>query len=869
VNEYSVLLDHAARRVSALHSWVKLAEGRRRECEADARREVPIEAAEWLREFCEDRTERSGALEPYRIRRRAIEGWEEVVAAWQLPTCGKVQDRIEAAKEVQADAEVRFGDMELFAMLAGDDARCVWVGPHGADATILKNFVAATEALSEQMRFKVPAYRHPDPLLHPVFCDFGNSRWSVRFAAQKPEPQDLRDVQLGLFDGHGIVPVRLRWHSKRLAGDLALAQVSDAGAKPVPVTRADRLGRKAGQAGSEDLVKILGLDEEKDWNGRLQAPRKQLAQIDEIRRSSKLETAEGALRLAKAVASIRWLLTFSARLQPHGAWMEYREQRGFRSDWPHSEENRRRARRSQLLLCRLPRLRLLSVDLGHRYAAACAVWESVASEEVRAMCQQAGVELSEDAVHTVVKTDTRTVIYRRTSESAWARLERSFVIRLPGEGGDIRKASPAELERVRELERELGSGEPEDGSKQVAELMSYALRLLRLGLYRHTRRAGIAIGLAARERVLPGGRVQPVMEEERAATVAEALADWYGLASGSRWRDSHAKELWGAHIEPLLSGIELPADVDGASFRERKQLRARLLASLLPLAQAISEECRMAWSEEWRDAWLYEEVRWRKRLRWVKDWLLPGGAQGKATEIRHTGGLSLRRIENVRVLYRLQKAHAGRLRAEATGRRASPQVIEEAFAQRTLEVLARLRESRVKQTASRIAASALGLGNDLVTYAGAPCHAIVVENLTHYRPDEVRTRRENRQLMSWCAQQWRAEHPGYWAQLLEHNPARAERNRQRQRQRDQRRRRARLANNSSAPDLANNSPAIQQVIESTVLDLSCQQQPSGQQVAFCPIKGNEPCSPPIRSTICITCIGLSAGPFARLNSICA
>ena len=45
------------------------------------------------------------------------------------------------------------------------------------------------------------------------------------------------------------------------------------------------------------------------------------------------------------------------------------------------------------------------------------------------------------------------------------------------------------------------------------------------------------------------------------------------------------------------------------------------------------------------------------------------------------------------------------------------------------------------------------------------------------------------------AQQWRAEHPGYWKQLRENNPARAERNRQCQRQRDERRRR-RLANNS-------------------------------------------------------------------------
>ena len=116
------------------------------------------------------------------------------------------------------------------------------------------------------------------------------------------------------------------------------------------------------------------------------------------------------------------------------------------------------------------------------------------------------------------------------------------------------------------------------------------------------------------------------------------------------------------------------------------------------------------------------------------------------------------------------------------------------------------------------------------------------------------------------AQQWRAEHPDYWRQLRQRNPARAERNRQRQRQRDQHRR---LANNNSASNLANNSPATLQAIEFKASPLSCQQHPSGQRGGFCPIKGSEPCSPPIRSTICITCIGSSTGPFARSNSICA
>jgi len=32
-----------------------------------------------------------------------------------------------------------------------------------------------------------------------------------------------------------------------------------------------------------------------------------------------------------------------------------------------------------------------------------------------------------------------------------------------------------------------------------------------------------------------------------------------------------------------------------------------------------------------------------------------------------------------------------------------------------------------------------------------PCHAVVIEDLSRYRPEEMRTRRENRQLMSWSS----------------------------------------------------------------------------------------------------------------------
>jgi len=191
--EYAVMLDHALRRVSAAHTWIKRAEAARRGFEEDAKKieSVPGEAREWLDEYCRDRSNESGAGEGYRLRRRAIDGWEDVVCAWARLKSPDRESRRSAAKELQADAE-KFGDIQLFAgrdgdeewpCLADNDAVCVWQRDGKPDAEILKSYVAARTAEDDQARFKVPAYRHPEPLRHPVFVDFGNSRWRIAYSA--------------------------------------------------------------------------------------------------------------------------------------------------------------------------------------------------------------------------------------------------------------------------------------------------------------------------------------------------------------------------------------------------------------------------------------------------------------------------------------------------------------------------------------------------------------------------------------------------------------------------------------------------------------------------------------------------------------
>jgi hypothetical protein len=84
------------------------------------------------------------------------------------------------------------------------------------------------------------------------------------------------------------------------------------------------------------------------------------------------------------------------------------------------------------------------------------------------------------------------------------------------------------------------------------------------------------------------------------------------------------------------------------------------------------------------------------------------------------------------------------------------------FGRKTLTAIERMRENRVKQIVSRLVEAALGIGAEKHSISGknplrpkepinAPCHVIIIENLRDYRPDEIRLRRENRQLMTWSA----------------------------------------------------------------------------------------------------------------------
>lgn len=803
--QFAVMLDHAARRVSAGNTWIKRAEAERKRFEEDAHQigDLPDTARQWLDNYCRERSGFTGALEGYRIRRRAVDGWEKVVKAWSKKECIAAEDRIAAARALQDDPESKFGDIQLFEALAADDAQCVWKPDGTPDPQPLVDYVAAMNADSNRRRFKVPRYCHPDPLRHPVFCDFGKSRWSISFAVhedhkkknrKKPntagEPADRHDLTLKLWDGSAMVSTELRWHSKRLMKDLSLSREGEAQGT---VSRADRLGRAASDAADAESVAIAGLFDLEHWNGRLQAPRDELNVI-----ARRLDRNGGAwdAKAHRLLANLRWLITFSAKLQPQGPWIDYIKK--FSGDAParpfitrkgesaikHIDNDKRKGD-AKLALSRLPGLRVLSVDLGHRYAAACAVWETLNTEQVEAACRQAGAQTPDsDALYLRLKRSGRTTIYRRIGPdelpdgsphpAPWARLDRQFLIKLQGEDRPPRKASCDEVIKIEEFEEAVGltREKPRTGDDlRVDNLMAEAVRTARLALRCHGDYARIAWGLTTKEKPLPGGQTNSMDDNERTEHLQNLLMRWSVLAISDRYRDEWAHTLWREWIVDRFHGPTLPDPPDPTETRPAQRRReSEFRDSLKPVAEKLAQRNNCDLSSLWRDRWSEQDTKWKPRLKWLNRWILPRGRDKSDKSIRNVGGLSLTRIATIKTLYQVQKAFYTRPWPKDP-RAGIEQVEEDAkeerrFGTRALRTMERMREQRVKQLASRIAEAALGVGSEDRRHWDrrrkrprqringprfAPCHAVVIENLRHYRPEETRTRRENRQLMTWSS----------------------------------------------------------------------------------------------------------------------
>jgi hypothetical protein len=900
----------AARRMSQTHTWMKRSEVERNKVVLKARkaenelRELGFsgDARKWLEAYEKSRSDETGALNDFRITPRAVSEFSEIVEKWK--TCSTENERVEVIDEVQKKSE-KFGDANLFHALAEEEfdnvnPDKVWHdAQQNATAEILIHWSRLRKAQDDERRLKIPRYCHPDPFYHPAFCEYGGTSkpkvyysWRNDKTPQNPEPGNGKGstqclwLLLPNFQSGEVRPCPFRWQSKRLWMDFG----GESGTK-TPISRNDRLGRAA-ISHSLDSKTICRPQypfskDAKGWNARLQADRRNLEKLAGIWDENKRNWRDGG----KKLLNLKWFLTFSPDLEIVGPLNDYAATyTSEASDRPFltkegeyaikHESNNARKGKAKLILSRLPGLRILSVDLGHRYAAACAVWETLTSDKINSVCKTAGLgEPNENTLYLHIKTKNDkegkaiTTIYRRIGPDAipdtgevhlapWARLDRQFLIKLQGEIEEARMASNDEILFVHNLEKELGiriplidrmvahgfgateakqkirleelnkmgwspagtsSGETSEDDDEAAgrkpslsvdELISSAVNTIRLALRRHGDRARIAFAMTAPYKPMPGARKyffkgatdasanddEKTRRDKYIEFIQDALVLWHGLFSDKGWKDELAEEHWKAHIEKL-PGYKAPEEIgEDASGKERKKKLEEKKTNLNSAAKVLAkdEPLRMKlnclWDTRWReDDGQQAEVEkssgtkkkngtgWFARLRHLQNWIMPSSM----STTRHLGGLSLIRLATMTEFRRkIQVGFFTRLKPDG-----SKEEISEKYGQRSLDALEHLRENRVKQLASRIAESALGIGREHVfptekvpdkkCWCGkvhgkkdpkrprarkdlkrpreriiedprfAPCHAVVIEYLKNYKPDEIRSRRENRLLAAW------------------------------------------------------------------------------------------------------------------------
>lgn len=799
------MLNQALRRISSYHSWVKLAETERERFSSDLAKgsEVPAAARAWLEQFGKKRSLEAGsASESVRISRQAIVEWKLVVETWESGHCQTADERVAAVRSLQAQTDKKIGDTYLFEALAEDSAQVVWKNSFGkGDPDILKNHVAAEEAAYNMSRFKVPAYCHPDPLTHPVFVEYGTSRMHVEFAARNRKKKEAspRQVCLDIFSQRKAEKHEFIWQSKRLANDIMTVEDSSPDCLFVP--RLSRLGIAAADSGGRSgKMATNGLYDDKNaWGARLQAPRKKLEEVAAIIRKNGGTWND---RARQKLNHIHWFLTLSAKLEPAGPMLHMRQNAEFRAiEAAIKTKNQKRQGKARIQVPVFAGKRILSVDLGHRFAAAAVVWEAVSAETVEQACRAAGkAKPGESDIYLRFDLgqpgNRKAILFRRiaadisadgnVNPAPWARLERQFFIKLDGERSEPREASVEEMVLTDKVDRVFGRAVPlgaelmqggwfkgerresrlsqlvlENGwttrsgdvvkpmfapDLSVVALTHRMLETARIGLQRHGDRARIANGFITDVRYLPGGKAEQLDERGRKSFVLQSLQSWQGFTVASRWKDTWAEEQWSKLIVPLAGGAE---DITAA------------VANIIK--EADCGELARAWQERWEQ----DDKEIRSMLRKLKDFVVGRGA-GKNPGRRGVGGLSIERLSSVRELFQLQKAF--HMRPQPDDLRANVPSPGDAsmkhFGQEVLDDLECMRTNRVKAIVSRIVEAALGVGAEpkLGEARAAsrppdqrfkPCHCVVIENLRRYKPDAVRMRRENRQLLTWSAAQIR------------------------------------------------------------------------------------------------------------------
>lgn len=738
-------LAFAARRFAQVRSWMRLMEidrekSRIKKMIADKsldHLDPEKKARNWLIKYEQKRTDR------LHIER----GEGSIVITKRM--CGDQAAIFEKFNGLESDSEresainslqeeLKKFDADLYKSIAKDGLSL------GVNAATLEAWVSRNTAMEDTQRLRIPRYSHPDPFSHPTFVEFGaedSSKPRIHYALHNGsapnqcgstkaiQPQEVY-LQLPTTEGSAEW-VSFLWKSKRFWRDVGASSLRES-----DIPRADRFGTKSSVDVSRPRAMFSGC---KGWNGRLQVAR------DELEALKKYWNSDAKIWIDKgeAMRKLRWLLTISSELEQADGPKKQIERQTNKSIYKVIGD---RGWHAHAPFARVPGLRVLGVDLGHRTAAACTVWRTITLKELKKICDEAGVSSPNKAAmfhHISRKKGHGRKIFRRIGDdelpdgtvhpAPWAELERQFFIRLDGE----RDPEPLTKEEIiialnilektgctSDLESKTMNGQSLTSMKHP-DVCSGLLWRSRAFLRRH---ADIARIIAAISNV-----------SASTADQENAFLKWLTYSSD---RDGQHTAIGCAWLE--FVGVPIP---DGLN---KEDIARNVAATFWVSSQrnnAINHFTKL-WSDQERDLLGKDGV-----LRQLRGLVMPKQREQR----KRVGGLGVTRLANIGQLRGVQKAFATRLLPDG-----KHEVIKKGFSDRALRQLEQLRMQRVKQLSSRLIEAALGKGKETSRKKGLwhkrswvtnfpQCHAIVLEHLKNYRPDYTQSRRENRRLLEWSS----------------------------------------------------------------------------------------------------------------------
>jgi IS605 OrfB family transposase len=711
-------------------------------------------------------------------------------------------------------------------------------------------YLRARNKLSRAACLKRPMLRNIDPYLSPAAMRFGTG-WMhvVHDVKNHPEGPGFQLLDITLWNGLKFESLIAKWHSNRINNALALRFLGHGPEVPLATTQ----GRLAGGVDPDPAVscQVKNIYTGKaNWPIVITPDKEFWGRIQRTQNSETLGEIEKQRIIEEINQKLAWNYHLQMTLTPDGPFLRWVDKtkievpgKGGISEQAFKSISK--ATKDGVPLSRLPEgLRICGGDYGINNALGCTIVVTSSKNTVDAFCKRVGFPCPTENdlfYHVPLKRDktgkvTKRVIFRRIGPdryedgteclSPWAKIEKQFILRLPGETEEERRVlGTDEMLLVDGIEKSLGvsipyisrllsTGYGDNTPEQKETLEEIRSRLSLESLLESEECAGghFSENEISRDAIIvlfnlvkivqntihnlsSLRKVSMCLNEKSFPNVKAALKIWWELSFKDCDLGKFANKLWNFYADMC------PNDLGTLSYLDAKTGPLVYNAALIELKflKFATWLKKSGFIEEILQSIEVELLKLEKNVdcavKVLRNILFPSGKYGKSMAIRGMGGLSHDRINTLKnFVYQVMKPFAKYMDDFHKGEndsQSSHNFDESKIGQKEIKDISRLLDEREKLIANLLVSAALDASkgkniskrkknsaSDKATHVPDPskqCQVLVIENLSSLRTSSDKTKRENKIISalkpSAIAARVREQTQRFGILLIEVNPA--------------------------------------------------------------------------------------------------